>query len=57
MSGMGLQDCAIIMLAVAAAGLLVRSWITAGRKGLCSGCGGCSAKQCDKRKCEATTHN
>ena len=48
---MGAQEIVIVLIAVAAAGYLIRGWVASAKRGTCGGCGcGCGDKRpSDKR--------
>jgi len=42
---MGAQELVIVLIAVAAAGYLLRGWVASAKRGTCGGCGcGCGDK-------------
>ena len=43
---MGAQEIVIVLIAVAAAGYLLRGWVASAKRGTCGGCGcGCGDKR------------
>lgn len=45
---MGAQELVIVLIAVAAAGYLIRGWVASAKRGTCGGCG-CGCGCGDKR--------
>lgn len=47
---MGVEELAIVLIALAAAGYLIRGWVVSAKRGACGGCGcGCGDK-CPSKK-------
>ena len=47
---MGAQEIAVVLIALAAGGYLIRSWVSSAKQGRCGGCG-CGCGCGGDRKC------
>ena len=49
---MGVQELVVVLIALAAAGYLIRGWVASAKRGTCGGCGyGCGGeKPCPSEK-------
>ena len=47
---MGVQELVVVLIALAAAGYLIRGWVASAKRGTCGGCGCGGKKSCPSEK-------